>query len=529
MASISSSSSTIISSLLQNIYTTPLTLTILFAISLYTIWMFFKSNKNKTTPPSPPGPRGFPVVGNLLSLDPELHTYFAGLAQTYGPIFQLKLGGKIGIIVTSPSLTKEILKDHDVTFCNRDVPIVVNAIGYGCQDIVWSPYGAEWRMLRKVCVLKVLSNTTLDSVYNLRRRQVRETVKYVYSRVGSEIDIGEQMFLTMLNVITNMLWGGTERGEERASIGAEFRQVVAEITELLGRPNVSDFFPGLARFDLQGLEKKMRVSAMKFDRIFDSLIDQRMKIDDSKSTEESESTTERKDFLQFLLKLKDDNDEKTPLTITHVKSLLLDMVVGGSDTSSNAVEFAMAEVINKPEVMKKAQQELDLVVGRDNIVEESHISKLPYLYTIMKETLRLHPTLPLLVPHCPSENVTIGGYHVPKGCRVFINVWAIHKDPAIWSNPLEFDPDRFENGQYDYSGNDFSYFPFGSGRRICAGIAMAERMFMYSFATLLHSFEWRLPEGVNVDCSEKFGIVLKLKNPLIAIPTPRLSNMSLYE
>jgi len=268
---------------------------------------------------------------------------------------------------------------------------------------------------------------------------------------------------------------------------------------------------------------------MKFDRIFDSLIDQRMKIDDSKSTEESESSTEHKDFLQFLLKLKDDNDEKTPLTMTHVKALLLDMVLGGTDTSSNTVEFAMAEVINKPEVMKKAQQELDLVVGRDNILEESHIAKLPYLYTIMKETLRLHPTVPLLVPHCPSKNVTIGGYHVPKGCRVFINVWAIHKDPAIWANPLEFNPDRFSNGQYDYSGNDFRYFPFVSGRRICAGIAMAERMFMYSFATLLHSFEWTLPEGVNVDRSEKFGIVLKLKNPLIAIPTPRLSNTSFYE
>jgi cytochrome P450 len=204
------------------------------------------------------------------------------------------------------------------------------------------------------------------------------------------------------------------------------------------------------------------------------------------------------------------------------------MVVGGSDTSSNAIEFAFAEVMNKPEVMRKAQDELDRVVGKDNIVEESHIHKLPYLHAIMKESLRLHPVLPLLIPHCPSETCTIGGFSVPKGARVFINVWAVHRDPSIWENPLEFKPERFLNSKFDYSGSDFNYFPFGSGRRICAGIAMAERMFLYFLATLLHSFDWKLPEGKQMDLTEKFGIVLKLKNPLVAIPTPRLSNPALY-
>ena len=204
------------------------------------------------------------------------------------------------------------------------------------------------------------------------------------------------------------------------------------------------------------------------------------------------------------------------------------MVVGGSDTSSNAIEFAFAEVTNKPEVMRKAQDELDRVVGKDNIVEESHIHKLPYLHAIMKESLRLHPVLPLLIPHCPSETCTIGGFSVPKGARVFINVWAVHRDPSIWENPLEFKPERFLNSKFDYSGSDFNYFPFGSGRRICAGIAMAERMFLYFLATLLHSFDWKLPEGKQMDLTEKFGIVLKLKNPLVAIPTPRLSNPALY-
>ena len=209
---------------------------------------------------------------------------------------------------------------------------------------------------------------------------------------------------------------------------------------------------------------------------------------------------------------------------------LQNMVVGGSESSSNTVEFAMAELMNQPEILKKTQQELDTVVGKDSIVEESHIQKLPYLLAVMKETLRLHPTLPLLVPHCPSETCAVGGYTIPKGSQIFVNVWATQRDPSIWENPLKFDPERFlNNSKWDFSGNDLNYFPFGSGRRMCAGIAMAERMVLYSLATLLHSFNWELPRGEKMDLQEKFGIVMKKKISIVAIPTPRLNDPSLYE
>lgn len=206
------------------------------------------------------------------------------------------------------------------------------------------------------------------------------------------------------------------------------------------------------------------------------------------------------------------------------------MVIGGSDTSSSSLEFTMAEVINKPEVMKRAQQELEEVVGADKTVQESHIHKLPYLKAIMKESLRLHPVLPLMVPHSPNESTTVGGYTVPAGCQVFVNLWAIHRDPSVWDNPLEFDPDRFMMNHDDVDDDEFNYFPFGAGRRSCAGIAMAERMVVFMLATLLHSFDWRLPDGQRTrEIKEKFGIVMKLKDPLVAIPIPRLSHPALYK
>lgn len=202
--------------------------------------------------------------------------------------------------------------------------------------------------------------------------------------------------------------------------------------------------------------------------------------------------------------------------------------MGGTDTTSSTVEFAIAEMMKKPETMEKAQRELDSVVGENRTVEESDANKLPYLSAVVKEVLRLHPVLPLMVPHCPSKPCVVAGYSVPEGARTFVNVWAIHRDPQNWTNPNEFIPERFLSGEEDYS-SDFSYLPFGSGRRSCAGMAMAERIVMYSLATLVHSFKWEMGEGESVDLEEKFGIVLKKKVPLVAIPVPRLADAELYQ
>lgn len=272
-------------------------------------------------PPLPPGPRGLPLLGSLPFLQSDLHAHFGRLARTYGPIFSLRLGAKLGVVISSPALAREVLRDHDAAFANRDVPASARVIAYGGDaDIVWNPNGPTWRMLRRVCVREMLCPAGLDAVYALRRREMRAAAANIRAQAGAAVDVGAEMFLTTLNTVTGALWGAALEGADekrRSEVGKEFRELVAEITELLGLPNVSDFFPAVAWMDLQGIQRRIGVLLRRFDRIFEDIIEMRRK-------KEGGGVGEGKDFLEFMLRLeKEGCDGKTPFTMTNVKALLM--------------------------------------------------------------------------------------------------------------------------------------------------------------------------------------------------------------
>ncbi|KAF9617137.1 hypothetical protein IFM89_034288 [Coptis chinensis] len=278
-----------------------------------------KSTKNKV--PLPPGPRGLPIVGYLPFLNSNLHVCFANLAKTYGPIIKLQLGSKACIVLSSATVAKEVLKDNDIVFANRDVPAVAASPGaYGGVDIIWSPYGEHWRMLRKICVGGLLSTARLEFLYDLRRREVRDMVNQIYTNAGQPVDIGENSLLTFFHVITSMLWGGTDEKGRRKRVSLEFREITEKYLILFGELNVSDLFPALAMFDLQGKERKLKRLHVWFDRMFDVVIDKKLKME-----REGNWNTDigKKDFLQVLLEFKDQEEHKTPFTITHIKSLFM--------------------------------------------------------------------------------------------------------------------------------------------------------------------------------------------------------------
>ena len=195
------------------------------------------------------------------------------------------------------------------------------------------------------------------------------------------------------------------------------------------------------------------------------------------------------------------------------------------ETSSSSIDWAVAELIRHPRVMKKVQSELEKVVGMERMVEESDLESLEYLNMVVKETLRLYPAGPLLVPHESMEDCTVNGFYIPQKSRIIVNAWAIGRDPDSWTNADEFLPERFIEGDIDFRGKHFQYIPFGSGRRGCPGMQLGITVVRFVVAQLVHCFDWELPDGMlpsELNMTEEFGLAIPRAKHLVAIPTYRL-------
>lgn len=185
----------------------------------------------------------------------------------------------------------------------------------------------------------------------------------------------------------------------------------------------------------------------------------------------------------------------------------------------------MSLLLNHPQVLKRAQNEIDKVVGNDRLVDESDVVNLPYLRCIINETLRLCPPGPLLVPHESSEDCVIGGYNIPRGTMLLVNQWAIHHDPKLWTDPEMFKPERFEGLEGTRDG--FKLMPFGSGRRSCPGEGLAVRVIGSTLGLLIQCFDWERLSEKMVDMSEAPGLTMPKAEPLVAKCKPRLEMRSL--
>lgn len=196
--------------------------------------------------------------------------------------------------------------------------------------------------------------------------------------------------------------------------------------------------------------------------------------------------------------------------------------MAGTETSSITTEWAISELIRHPHKMEKLRREIAESVGAKGKIEESEIIGLPYLQAVVKETMRLHLAVPLLLPHKTEKHVTVYGYEIPKDTQVLVNAWAIARDPAHWENPSTFMPERFSDSELDFKGQHFTFLPFGSGRRICPGIYLAQRVVSLMIASLVYHFEWKLPNGMTIeelDMTDKFGLTLQKATPLMVVPT----------
>lgn len=192
--------------------------------------------------------------------------------------------------------------------------------------------------------------------------------------------------------------------------------------------------------------------------------------------------------------------------------------MAGSETTSSTIEWALTELLTNPESLNKAKAELAQAVGADRTFEEDDIDNLPYLKAVIKETLRLHPPIPFLVPRRAMEDTNFQGYHIPKDTQVLVNAWAIGRDPEVWDEPWSFKPERFLGSTVDYKGQNYELIPFGAGRRMCAGVPLAHRMLHLILGSLLHQFDWELDCKEKIDMNDRMGITVRKAEPLIAVP-----------
>uniref|UniRef100_A0A2N9FC00 Cytochrome P450 n=1 Tax=Fagus sylvatica TaxID=28930 RepID=A0A2N9FC00_FAGSY len=483
------------------------------------------------TPPIPEG--AWPIIGHLPLLGGTKPPYrtLGAMADKYGPAFTIQLGFHRALVVSSWEMAKECFTTNDLAVSSRPQLVAAKHMGYNSAVFGFAPYGSFWRELRKLATLELLSSSRLEQLSYVRVSEVETSLKELYTLWTKRKNESGQILVEMkqwfadltLNVILRMIAGkryyGDHSDADDKEVARRCQKAMEEFLRYTGLFVVSDAIPCLGWLDIGGHEKAMKKVAKEIDTILEEWLEEH------KQKRASGEAKGPQDFMDVMLSVLDGKDLEGFDADTVNKATSMGLIAGASDTSLVTLTWAISLLLNNPHVLKKAQDELEVQVGKERIVNESDISKLVYLQAIVKETLRLYPPAPLLVPRELTENCIIGGYHVPKGTRLITNAWKIQRDPRIWSDPLKFMPERFLTTQknIDFRGRHFEFIPFGSGRRACPGTSFGLQVVHLALASFLHMFEISNSSNAQVDMTESSGLTSIKATPLEVLITPRLN------
>ncbi|KAL7603519.1 hypothetical protein Lser_V15G18615 [Lactuca serriola] len=479
-------------------------------LSLPLIYLLLKLIKKRSRF-SPPGPLGLPFIGNLHQIRrSSLHTSLWQLSQSYGPIVSLNLGFIPAIVVSSASVAKEALQTQDIIFCRRPSFVGTNKLSYNDRDVTFSPYNEYWREMKKIFMLHLLGPKKVESFRYIREDEVSSAMKKIHELILSSkpVNLSELLKSVACTIMMRVAFGKSYQH------GYDIKEVIrllSEVQALLVDFFVSDIWHGVPFVGLVdrllGKMNRLDECFNYFDVFYQKLIDEHINSGNFMSNEEEQ------DFVDILLRLKEDHN----LMDDHMKALLMDVLVAGTDTSAATVVWAMTALIKNPEVMKRAQEEVRNVAGKKGKVDEDDLPKLTYMKAVVKETMRLYPPVPILVPRETTKDAILHGYKIKAKTVVFVNVLAIGRDPESWERAEEFLPERFLGSNIDFKGNDFGLIPFGAGRRICPGISMGVVTVDLLLANLVYRFDWRLPNGMNkedIDFDVMPGLTMHKTNDL---------------
>ncbi|KAH1082932.1 hypothetical protein J1N35_022693 [Gossypium stocksii] len=478
-----------------------LTLVVPLAIIYY---FFFKSS---TSTALPPGPFPFPIFGNWIKVGNDLnHRLLASMAQTYGPVFLLKLGSKNLVVVSDAELATQVLHTQGVEFGSRPRNVVFDIFTGNGQDMVFTVYGDHWRKMRRIMTLPFFTNKVVHNYSNMWEEEmdlVVNDLKKDENVKSKGIVIRKRLQLMLYNIMYRMMFDAKFESQEdplfiEATRFNSERSRLAQSFEY----NYGDFIP-LLRPLLRGYLNKCRDLQTRRLAFFNNYyVEKRREIMAAEGDKHKISCA-----IDHII----DAQMKGEISEENVLYIVENINVAAIETTLWSMEWAIAELVNHPHVQHRIRQEISRVLNGE-AVTESNLHQLPYLQATVKETLRLHTPIPLLVPHMNLEEAKLGGFTIPRESKVVVNAWWLANNPKWWKNPEEFRPERFLEEEHGIDAAvaggkvDFRFLPFGLGRRSCPGIILALPILGLVIAKLVTNFELRPPSGTHqIDVTEKGG------------------------
>ncbi|KAG6416941.1 hypothetical protein SASPL_124382 [Salvia splendens] len=355
----------------------------------------------------------------------------------------LRLGSRPTLLVSTPSAARQCLSLNDVVFANRPDLLNGKHFGYNFTSLAWAPYGPHWRNLLRLSSLSLLSAHKLSALSSVRAEEARTLALKLMCGVGKEVDMKAVFFEHAYRVVAAMILGRAEEAEAEG-----FREIVAEMAAATVEANVVDFVPFLGWFGFGGVEGKMRLVQEKRERFMEKFI----------GKHGGGCGGGERNLIGILLDLQ--REETEYYTDEMIRNFLLVIIQGATHTTATTLEWAFSHLLaNQHTILAKARAEIDNLVGKSRLIDESDLPELPYLGCIINETLRMHPAAPLLTLHVSSDECRVDGFRVPRGTMLLVNAWEIHNNPETWRDPERFLPERFEGGKNGFEF-EFKFLPF---------------------------------------------------------------------
>ncbi|XP_009610308.1 cytochrome P450 77A1-like [Nicotiana tomentosiformis] len=495
----------------------------IFTALAFLLSVFILLFTRKTKCNLPPGPPGWPVVGNLFQIassGKQFFEYVRELKPKYGSIFTLKMGARTMIVVSSADLAYEALIEKGQIFATRPSETPTRTI-FSCNkfSVNAAIYGPLWRSLRRNMVQNMLSSSRVKEFRDCREIAMDKLIERIHADAKANNDIVWVLKIARFAVFYILLTMcfGVEMDEKMIeTVDQMMKDVLMEL-----HPRIDDFLPILSLF--VGYKQRKRVREVRKRQIetLVPLIEKRRRAIQNPG---SDKTAASFSYLDTLFDVKVEGTKSGP-TNPELVTLCSEFLNGGTDTTATAIEWAIGRMIENPSIQKRIYEEIRNTVG-DRKVDEKDMDKMPYLNAVVKELLRKHPPTYVTFTHAVTEPTTLGGYDIPTYANVEFFVPGISDDPKVWSDPEKFDPDRFLSGREDADITGVTgvkMMPFGVGRRICPGLGLATVHVNLMLARMIQEFEWSAyPENSKVDFTEKLEFTVVMKNSLRAKVKPRM-------